>query len=179
NSGLPNNHIASIAIDGYGNKWIGTYGGGLAKFDNTNWTIFNSSNSDLISDKILCLAIDRKGNKWIGTTLCKSVYREGGVILSAEEKLGSEIPKEYSLLQNYPNPFNPTTTINFSIVKSGKVSLKVYDMLGREIKILINEEKAPGKYNVTFNGAGLASGIYFYRLQTDNFVETKKLVLMK
>ncbi len=92
----------------------------------------------------------------------------------------------FSLSQNYPNPFNPTTTIKFSIpnMPTGRqgsrfATLKVYDMLGREVSTLVNEEKAPGNYEVKFNGSNLSSGVYFYRLQSGSFNETKKFVLMK
>jgi hypothetical protein len=95
----------------------------------------------------------------------------------------NEIPKTYSLSQNYPNPFNPTTVINYSIPKRSFVTLKVYDILGREISTLVNEEQSAGNYKVTFNGVNLPSGVYFYRLsangKANNFVETKKLVLLK
>ena len=88
-------------------------------------------------------------------------------------------PTTYSLSQNYPNPFNPTTTIKFQIAKDGFASLKVYDILGNEIKTLVNSYINRGSYNVEFNGAGLASGIYFYKLQTDGYTEVKKLMLLK
>ncbi len=88
-------------------------------------------------------------------------------------------PDAYSLSQNYPNPFNPSTTIKFSVAKNGFVSLKVYDILGNEVETLINEFVNRGNYNVEFNGAGLASGIYFYKLQTDGYSAVKKLMLLK
>ncbi|MBU1298275.1 MAG: T9SS type A sorting domain-containing protein, partial [Bacteroidetes bacterium] len=80
-------------------------------------------------------------------------------------EIGSGIPDDYSLSQNYPNPFNPTTTINFSIPKSGLVTLKVYNILGQEVASLVNEEMKAGNYRVNFNANGLASGVYFYKLQ--------------
>jgi len=86
---------------------------------------------------------------------------------------------DYNLVQNYPNPFNPTTAISYSIKTAGLVTLKVYDMLGSEVASLVNERKEPGNYNVTFNAANLPSGIYVYRLTTNNFVASKKLILMK
>jgi len=90
----------------------------------------------------------------------------------------------YKLYQNYPNPFNPSTTIRFAIPKSERsemqnVSLRVFDLLGNEVAELINEEKPAGEYKVEFKGNGLASGIYFYQLRSGNFVETKKMMLMK
>jgi subtilisin-like proprotein convertase family protein len=88
-------------------------------------------------------------------------------------------PDRYSLGQNYPNPFNPTTKINFNIPKAGLVSLKVYDMLGREVRSLVDRELTAGVYTAEFDGGGLSSGTYFYRLQAGDFVEIKKMVLLK
>ena len=88
-------------------------------------------------------------------------------------------PKEYTLYQNYPNPFNPSTTISFSIPEGSFVTLKIYDMLGREVAILISEELSAGTYSQQWNAVGLAGGIYFYSLQAGSFVETMKLVLLK
>jgi hypothetical protein len=93
-------------------------------------------------------------------------------------------PINYELSQNYPNPFNPTTKIRYEIPGQARndnmlVTLKVYDVLGSEVTTLVNEEMVVGKYEVEFTGIGLPSGIYFYRIQAGNFVETKKMVLMK
>jgi len=88
-------------------------------------------------------------------------------------------PKSFTLEQNYPNPFNPSTTINYEIPTSGIVSLKVYDVLGKEIATLVNEEKPAGIYEVNFNAVNLPAGVYFYRLQTGDFVQTKKMILLK
>ena len=81
-------------------------------------------------------------------------------------------------MQNYPNPFNPNTVISREQPFGGHVSLKVYDILGREVATLVNEEKAAGNYKVTFDSKDLASGIYFYRLKADNFVQIRKMVLL-
>ena len=96
------------------------------------------------------------------------------------------IPNKFSLSQNFPNPFNPLTKIQYSIAKRSFANLIIYDILGREIKTLVNEVKSPGVYIVDFNGADLASGLYFYKLEAkpDNktkggFVETKKMLLIK
>jgi hypothetical protein len=90
------------------------------------------------------------------------------------------IPEEFALLQNYPNPFNPSTKITYTLKSSSIVRLSVYDLLGRETAVLVNDErKAAGKYEVTFNSTNVSSGIYFYRLQTDNFVKTNKMVVIK
>jgi GH25 family lysozyme M1 (1,4-beta-N-acetylmuramidase) len=89
------------------------------------------------------------------------------------------IPNAFLLYQNYPNPFNPTTTINFSIPKSSYVTLKVYDVLGREVTTLVNENKPSGNYSIKFDGSKLTSGVYFYRMESGSFSQTKKLLLLK
>ncbi len=85
----------------------------------------------------------------------------------------------FQLYQNYPNPFNPTTTISYSLPKRGFVNLTVYDILGREVANLVNKEQATGNYKVEFNASNLSSGVYFYRLHCGDFVETKKLILLR
>jgi hypothetical protein len=92
-------------------------------------------------------------------------------------------PVEYSLSQNYPNPFNPSTTIKYSVPNAGNVQLKVYDIIGNEVATLVNETKTPGSYEVQFNAAHLASGVYIYSLRATGsgqvFVQTRKMILMK
>ncbi len=93
--------------------------------------------------------------------------------------LNNEIPTEYFLAQNYPNPFNPETRIRYKIPSETNVTLKVYDVLGREIAVLVDKEQYAGIYEVVFNGKNLSSGIYFYKLETDNYSDSKKLLLLK
>jgi len=88
-------------------------------------------------------------------------------------------PLAFKLEQNYPNPFNPSTTISYQLPTSGQVTLKVYNILGDEVASLVNEEKPAGNYDVKFDASQLSSGVYFYKLQTGDFVETKKMILMK
>ena len=92
---------------------------------------------------------------------------------------GLDIPTSYALEQNYPNPFNPSTTINYQIPKDGLVSLKIYDALGREVKTLLNEYKSTGKHSVQFDASHLASGVYFYSIHAGDFVDVKKMMLIK
>ena len=89
------------------------------------------------------------------------------------------LPEQFSLEQNYPNPFNPSTTINFSIPASGFVTLKVFNVLGSEVATLVNEQKEPGSYQVEFDSNNYSAGIYFYNLQAGNFIETRKMILLK
>lgn len=92
---------------------------------------------------------------------------------------GNEVPNAFSLSQNYPNPFNPTTNIKFSLPQTGLVKLTVFDILGREVSVLVNEVKTAGNYVADFDASMLSSGVYFYRLESGNFVETKKMLLVK
>ena len=94
-------------------------------------------------------------------------------------KLEYKVSSKPSLSQNYPNPFNPASVIEYTLPTDGFVSLKVYDVLGREVATLVNEKQNAGKHSVNFNGASLASGIYFYVLTTNNFVLSKKMNLPK
>lgn len=93
--------------------------------------------------------------------------------------LDKSLPKEYFLGQNFPNPFNPTTTISYQIPLSGHVLIKVFNLLGQEVETLVDEEKKAGKYNVEFNARNLSSGIYFYELRANNYLNVKKLVLLQ
>ena len=88
-------------------------------------------------------------------------------------------PFRYSLNQNYPNPFNPSSLIKYSIAKATKVTLKIYDVLGREVKTLVDEFKDAGEYDVRFDGTNIASGVYFYRVEAGTFTAVKKMVLIK
>ncbi|MEP0862024.1 MAG: T9SS type A sorting domain-containing protein [Ignavibacterium sp.] len=99
-------------------------------------------------------------------------------ILDVNDK-NSEIPASFILEQNYPNPFNPDTKIQFSVSKSEFISLRVFDVLGNEIATLVNGELTPGVYQYIFNGSKLSSGVYYYKLQSGNYSETKKMILMR
>jgi photosystem II stability/assembly factor-like uncharacterized protein len=91
----------------------------------------------------------------------------------------SQFPNKFFLSQNYPNPFNPLTRINYELPITNYVSIKIYDALGNEVKTLVNEKQNAGSYSVDFNAASLPSGIYFYKLVTENFSETRKMILIK
>ncbi|MEO8210354.1 MAG: T9SS type A sorting domain-containing protein, partial [bacterium] len=94
-------------------------------------------------------------------------------------QISNSIPDKFSLSQNYPNPFNPVTKLEIGISDLGFVSLKVYDVDGREVATLVNEQLRPGTYEVNFNGSNFTSGVYFYRLVTGDFIETNKMILTK
>jgi hypothetical protein len=95
------------------------------------------------------------------------------------QTISSEVPSAYSLSQNFPNPFNPSTRIHYSIPRVGFVRLIVFDILGKEITTLVNESQRAGVYETTFNASQYPSGVYFYRLTTDGFRDTKKMILIK
>lgn len=92
---------------------------------------------------------------------------------------GESLPEVYELSQNYPNPFNPTTTIKFQLPSSGVVTLKIYDILGREVTTLVDEFKTEGTYEANFNALSLASGVYLYRINVNDYVDVKKMMLLK
>jgi len=108
-----------------------------------------------------------------------SVWRRSLSEIIGIKNTGTNIPNNYSLSQNYPNPFNPKTIIRFQIKDLKFVTLKVYDILGKEVATLVNEKINSGKYEVTFDGSNQPSGIYFYKLETENFTDIKKMVLIK
>ncbi|MDP3580337.1 MAG: glycoside hydrolase family 2 TIM barrel-domain containing protein [Ignavibacteria bacterium] len=139
------------------------------------------------------ISMDRKTEKQVANNLRTTYFpfaNKDGIVVGIE-KDSKEIPAQFSLEQNYPNPFNPETTISYKIQAASKVSLKVYDLLGREIATLVNEFKQAGSYNSQFLASRdasrsgsilnsqLPSGIYFYRLQAGSFVQTKKMLLIK
>ena len=95
------------------------------------------------------------------------------------EEVPNQMPQAVAMSQNYPNPFNPTTTIKFEIPEPGFVALKVFDVLGNEVTTLVNENSNAGKQSVEFDATGLTSGIYYYQLLSDEFIETKKMIFLK
>jgi hypothetical protein len=120
----------------------------------------------------------------VDTNLFAGTY--GGVwkrplseLITSVDKLVTSVPTQFSLDQNYPNPFNPSTTIKFELPRASLVNLSAFDILGRQVSVLVNERKDAGVYEVRFDGSSLASGVYFYRLQTGSFVDTKRLLLLK
>jgi photosystem II stability/assembly factor-like uncharacterized protein len=120
-------------------------------------------------------------NQYTGWTVCSNGYiLTTGTINVGIKKLASEIPKDMQLYQNYPNPFNSASIILFDIIKHGQVKLVIYDILGKEVTIIVNNKLSPGKYSYNFQSGGLSSGIYFYQLNfEDNFIITKKMIVVR
>jgi hypothetical protein len=172
----------------FSNKDNGTvvgYNGTIMRTTNggENWVVQISGSGTMLTDVSFT---DINTGTVVGNygTILKTI--NGGIITELEENAEnySKPPENFLLKQNYPNPFNPTTKIKFEIPDQARndnalVTLKVYDILGREVAILVNEEKPAGEYEVEFDGADLPSGIYFYQLKTSNYSETKKMVLLK
>ena len=143
-----------------------------------NWSSSAENSND---ENTLIIQDDAIANYYLQEFAAR-YYEAGGtdsinIVTSVENKL--EIPAHFSLLQNYPNPFNPSTSIRFTVPKTQRVQLGVYDILGREVRTLYNDIAQAGIITVEFNAAGLASGVYIYRLKTENFIESKKLIIMK
>ncbi len=120
----------------------------------------------------------------IGSTVAGNLFAitmapAAGGPVQVDDGRNTDVPFAYRLEQNYPNPFNPSTEIQFSIVNPQFTILKVYDLLGREVAVLVNERKVPGSYTVRFNASGLASGMYLYRLTAGKFSETRKMILLR
>jgi hypothetical protein len=102
-----------------------------------------------------------------------------GTATGVEEKNNPIVPTAFSLSQNYPNPFNPSTVINYQVPQNSFVNISVFDILGNQVQTLVNEEKPAGSYELKFNASSMPSGVYFYKIQTGSFTQTKKMILMK
>jgi hypothetical protein len=110
--------------------------------------------------------------------LLKAALEELGVILAIDYP-ESGIPQEYQLSQNYPNPFNPSTTIEYYLPEQSNVKIIIYDVLGNQLEVLFSGENSAGTHSLNWNADSYASGIYFYRMQAENFTQVKKMLLMK
>jgi len=138
-----------------------------------NWTVQAIENGNKFYD--ICF-IDQNTGWASGNAIISGT--QNGTLVSVGQ-VSTSIPEAFSLKQNYPNPFNPATKINFNIKNSTFASLKVFDMTGREVKSLLNENVSAGSYEINFNASELNSGVYFYTLKTNEFTETKKMMLVK
>jgi uncharacterized delta-60 repeat protein len=164
--------IVTIAYDSAGNQqWLERYDGGIGGDDQPSAS---------------AMALDLEGNIFVAgfATLDPSLTKDMVTIKYSPEPTSvqttnSNIPENFLLSQNYPNPFNPNTTIEFAIPQASFVSLKVYNILGQEIKTLLNEYREAGSYTVNFDASNLNSGVYIYKLETGSFSEVKKMTLLK
>lgn len=176
--------LYNIAMIDENTGWIIGDQGQIVKTTNggTNWRAQNSAAQPVFG--IDMISADTGWIVGMGGVILKTVNGGGPVSV---QNISTEIPSAYSLSQNYPNPFNPVTKIRFSIPSLSSprglggdlILLKVFDITGREVQTLVNERLQPGSYETTFDGSMLNSGVYFYKLMTDGFSETKRMILLK
>jgi hypothetical protein len=179
NNGLTNLSVQSFAVSGT-NIFAGTTptGGGvfLSTDNGNNWYEKNEGFS--VSPSVNALLI---ANNYIfaGTGLQAVWRRPLSELITSNQNINNEIPSMYSLSQNYPNPFNPSTNIKFAIPRSSDVKIAIYDISGKEIDILVNEKLQPGTYQTEWNASNYPSGIYFYKITSNEFSVTKRMTLIK
>ncbi len=149
----------------------------------TNWINGHSSNqlAQLASNCDECAHSEKLNCIQKGIAYWWMLARIAGWngVVSDNNDQQNSLPKDFSLTQNFPNPFNPFTTISYALPVNSKVLLTVFDAIGNELSVLVNEEKSAGQHSVEFNASNLASGLYFYRIQAGNFNQTRKMILLK
>jgi hypothetical protein len=173
--GLNNMTVYSLTASG-NNIFAGTYENGVF-LSNNNGSNWFAKSQGFGTNTIVKALLITNNNIFAGTD--NSVWRRIFSEIIGIQNVSTETPSLYSLSQNYPNPFNPITNVKFSIINSGNVKLVVFDIMGREVQTLVNERLRPGTYETTFDGSKLNSGVYFYKLITDAFTETKRMTLLK
>lgn len=174
-SGWVDNYNAFLTYNEYNNQ-TGTLG---YSWDGSNWkntTRITFTYDENQNNTMYLFETNYDGSGWTTFNEITSTYEV--FVTDVETEMGV-VPEKFSLSQNYPNPFNPSTKIKFSIPQESRVSLKLYDVTGKEVGTLVNEFMQTGSYTINFNANELSSGIYFYQLQTDGFVQTKKMTLLK
>jgi hypothetical protein len=174
-SGLNSINVLSLGISGY-NTFAGTENGVYLSTNNgTNWIIKNQGFTSVPHIEAILIF---NNYVFIGT-YGESVWRRTLAESIGINNISTEIPSAYFLNQNYPNPFNPSTTIKFAIAKNDYTSIRVFDILGKEVATLVNEKLSAGTYSVDWDASDFPSGVYIYRLQTNRFTETKRMTLIK
>jgi photosystem II stability/assembly factor-like uncharacterized protein len=161
--------------------FAGTSGRGVIESTDggVNWTPVNAGLRDTIVRYLGRGPVVAGGPYLLALTQDNGIWKRPLSELITEIASKQPMPSHFMLDQNYPNPFNPKTVVNSQLPVASNVKLIVYDVLGREVAVLVNERRAAGSYRDTFDGSGLASGVYFYRLQAGSFVDTKKLLLIR
>ena len=192
--GNGNDGAYSIAVDDSGNVYV-TGGNYVSQNDGDYATIkYNSSRVEQwvqryngpgnSGDWALSIALDGSGNVYVtGGSIGSETYYDYATIKYSQTtgvyQTTSDLPENYSLSQNYPNPFNPSTTIEFTLSSRSFVSLKVFDVIGKEVAVLVSEDLSAGNHRRQWNATNMPNGVYFYCLQAGSFIETKTLVLLK
>ena len=183
NSGLPSNSVVELCLDQDENLWIGTYDGGLAKFDRKKeWTVFNTYNSPLPGNNIEQIEVDSTGNLWIGIQYSGLTFMPKNAV--PDTTMYIDTLSEAILIQNYPNPFVSNTNIEFTVSKITRVQINIYDFNGRLVKYLVNQIFPPGTNQIEWDGRNnsghpVSAGMYICILQTDDAFISKKMVLLK
>ncbi|MBU2445511.1 MAG: T9SS type A sorting domain-containing protein [Bacteroidetes bacterium] len=169
-------NIRCLAINASGHIFAGTRGGIVFRSTNNggSWT---RESTGLTDTRVQALVVS--GLNPFAGTYGSGVWRRPLSEITGIEDGRNNLPTSFSLQQNYPNPFNPTTKISFSIPEQSFVTLKVFDILGREVKTLVNELKHPGEYEIEFSANDLSSGVYIYKIQAGSFRDTKKMLLIR
>jgi len=180
---------AAIEIDRFDNIYVtGTSDGGIVSimYDTAGveqW-IARYDESEKDSYDATAMSVDNSGNVYVAGN-SSFIFRSAYTLIKYTQNLVSVegedtgLPMKYTLLQSYPNPFNPTTTIEYTLQHSGDVSLVIYNLLGEEVTRLVNGQQDAGYHKATWNASNMSSGIYFYRIQAGDFVETRKMLLLK
>jgi hypothetical protein len=173
-SGLIDELVSEIVISG-NNIFAGTFSGGVyvSNDNGMNWNQRNEGLTQLTATG-LCIS-----NNFIFTGTQNSVFRRNIGELIGIKQISNIVPENFLLSQNFPNPFNPVTNIRFAIPNAGLVKLTVFDLMGREVETLVNEELNAGTYNTDWNAINHSSGVYFYKLNSEDYSETKRMVLIK
>ena len=170
--------ISSYAENTLGHLFIGTFNSGQGVYRSTDYSeTWEQLNTGLPIMDIRSVAVDDQDYLYAGSWGMSMFKTTTSTFVSVDE-LKFE-PTSFSLEQNYPNPFNPDTKIKYSVPQTSMVKIIIYDVLGNEIETLVNQEKSTGDYEVEFDGSKLSSGVYFYQLRVGNFIETKKMVLLR
>lgn len=178
NNGLTNLFVRSLTISQYGQIFAATNGGLYSSTDNgENWT---SMNEGLFNVHLNSIIIDQGGYLFVGA-LISGAYRSINPITAVEDE--PMFVSQLTLYQNYPNPFNPSTKISWQSPVDSWQTIKIYDVLGNEVSTIVDEYKTSGSYEVVFNTSSIkhhpSSGVYFYQLKSGDFIQTKKMILLR
>jgi N-acetylneuraminic acid mutarotase len=181
--GDPRNGAVGFSIGNYGYIGLGNSGGDFPKdfwrYDPSNNTWSQIDSCGYGADGAFAFSIGNKGYVGTGVFIDVGEFWEYDSGITSVQNYNDSKVNNFNLYQNYPNPFNPTTTISYYLPNLVLTILKIYDVLGREIATLVNEEKPAGEYEIKFKANDLSNGIYFYQLKAGTFIETKKMILMK
>jgi len=184
--GMVIDDLGSVYVTGYSSDSLSGLDYATIKYNSNGveqW-VERYNGPDNLFDGARGISIDSDRNIYVSGSSVRIVTQSDIVVIKYSQTTGiqnnsAEIPDQFSISQNFPNPFNPTTKFKFDLKKSGNVKLVVYDMIGKEVATLVNKNLSAGSYESNFDGSKLTSGIYFYRIETDNYSEVKKMTLLK